>query len=427
MNAVESTETLNAALVASATEHRDPDWLVAQRTAALAQIEQLRVPKFHRFTYRDWNLLDHRLLWQASDPTLAAGITQASDHGQIIQVGQTTVAVNLPQALRDQGVILTDLFTALTQYPELTKPYLNQIIPATEDKLAAYHVAYLNGGLFLYVPQNVVVDDPIEAHIVQDSTQDGPQVSHVLIVADQGSQVAFTQHLTTQGTRANLVNNVVEIVANDNSRVKFASVDELGRDTLTYFNRRALVKHNAEVDWAVGLMNLGDTLGQFDTNLVGEGAQTETKVVAITSQDQREGINTRITNRGKHTVGNILQRGVLLGTSELVFNGIGDIIHGASGANAEQENRLLMMTPGTHGDANPILLIDENDVIAGHAASVGQVDQSQLYYLMSRGIDRKTAERLVIRGFLSTVLSAIPSKNVQQQLIKTIERNLQNG
>lgn len=427
MNAVESTETLNAALVAGATEHRDPDWLVAQRTAALAQIDQLRVPKFHRFTYRDWNLLDHRLLWQASDPALAADIAQATDHGQLIQVGQTTVAVNLPQALQTQGVILTDLFTALTQYPELVKPYLNQIIPATEDKLAAYHVAYLNSGIFLYVPQNVVIDQPIEAHIVQDSTQDGPQVSHVLIVADRGSQFAFTQHLTTQGTRANLANNVVEIVANDNSRIKFASVDELGRDTLTYFNRRALVKHNAEVDWAVGLMNLGDTLGQFDTDLVGEGAQTDTKVVAITSQAQREGINTRITNRGKHTVGNILQRGVLLGTSELVFNGIGDIIHGAAGANAEQENRLLMMTPGTHGDANPILLIDENDVIAGHAASVGQVDQQQLYYLMSRGIDRKTAERLVIRGFLSAVLSAIPSKNVQQQLIKTIERNLQNG
>lgn len=427
MNAVESTETLTAALVAGATEHRDPDWLVAQRKAALPLIDQLPVPKFHRFTYPDWNLIDHRLLWRESNADLASDIEQPQDHADIVQVGQTTVRVNLPEDLRQQGVILTDLFTALNEYPDLVRPYLNQIISATEDKLAAYHVAYLNSGIFLYVPQNVVVREPIDAHLIQDSTTNATLVSHVLLVTAPNSQVAFTQHLTTRGDHKNLLNNVVEIAAEDGSQVKFASVDELVVNTLTYFNRRALVKHNAEVDWAVGLMNFGDTIGQFDTNLVGEGGHTDTKVVAITSADQREGINTRITNRGKHTVGNIFQRGVLLGDSELVFNGIGDIIHGASGANAEQENRLLMMSPGTHGDANPILLIDENDVMAGHAASVGQVDQHQLYYLMSRGIDRKTAERLVIRGFLSAVLTAIPSKNVQQQLVKTIERNLKNG
>jgi len=86
-----------------------------------------------------------------------------------------------------------------------------------------------------------------------------------------------------------------------------------------------------------------------------------------------------------------------------------------------------MMSSKAHGDANPILLIDENDVIAGHAASVGQVDPKQLYYLMSRGIDRKTAERLVIRGFLGDVLISIPSKKVRQELIQTIERKLENG
>jgi ABC-type transport system involved in Fe-S cluster assembly, permease component len=86
-----------------------------------------------------------------------------------------------------------------------------------------------------------------------------------------------------------------------------------------------------------------------------------------------------------------------------------------------------MMSSKAHGDANPILLIDENDVLAGHAASVGQVDQKQLYYLMSRGIDKKTAQRLVIRGFLGDVLVSIPSKTIREQLVQTIERKLENG
>jgi ABC-type transport system involved in Fe-S cluster assembly, permease component len=96
--------------------------------------------------------------------------------------------------------------------------------------------------------------------------------------------------------------------------------------------------------------------------------------------------------------------------SKLIFNGIGHIIHGASGANAEQQNRVLMMSSKAHGDANPILLIDENDVMAGHAASVGQVDPKQLYYLMSRGIDEKTAQRMVIRWIPRGCLSFNPFK-----------------
>jgi len=161
--------------------------------------------------------------------------------------------------------------------------------------------------------------------------------------------------------------------------------------------------------------------------LNGVGSRADAKVIAITDHDQRMGVNTKITNRGKHTNGNILQRGVILEDSELVYNGIGDIIHGASGSESEQENRLLMMSSNAHGNANPILLINENDVMAGHAASVGQVDEQQLYYLMSRGLRREAAERLVIRGFLGAVLSAIPAKAVRSQLIDVIERKLENG
>lgn len=113
--------------------------------------------------------------------------------------------------------------------------------------------------------------------------------------------------------------------------------------------------------------------------------------------------------------------------SELIFNGIGQIIHGAHGSKADQQNRVLIMSPQARGDANPILLIDENDVEAGHAASVGPVDPHQMYYLMSRGIPRPQAQRMVIRGFLGAVLSAIPSKDVQSKMVDILERKLADG
>jgi len=108
----------------------------------------------------------------------------------------------------------------------------------------------------------------------------------------------------------------------------------------------------------------------------------------------------------------------------LTFNGIGHILKGAKGADAQQESRVLMLSDQARGDANPILLIDEHEVTAGHAASVGRVDPEEMYYLMSRGLRKEDAERLVIRGFLGSVLTAIPVKAVQQELVEVIEGKL---
>jgi Fe-S cluster assembly protein SufD len=110
--------------------------------------------------------------------------------------------------------------------------------------------------------------------------------------------------------------------------------------------------------------------------------------------------------------------------STLTFNGIGHIIKGAKGADAQQESRVLMLSDNARGDANPILLIDENDVTAGHAASVGRVDPEEMFYLLSRGIPKAEAERLVIRGFLGTVIAAIPVKEIRDGLVEMIERKL---
>ena len=164
-------------------------------------------------------------------------------------------------------------------------------------------------------------------------------------------------------------------------------------------------------------MNSCDTLGEIDSELIGEGSYANSQLVSVTSGKQKSFINNRVTNRGPHSTGLINQRGVLLDQSKLIFNGIGQIVHGAHGSKADQQNRVLMMSPDARGDANPLLLIDENDVIAAHAASVGPVDPVQMNYLMSRGIPYDQAQRLVIRGFLGAVLDAVPDKDVRQKMI----------
>ena len=219
-------------------------------------------------------------------------------------------------------------------------------------------------------------------------------------------------------------NIVVEVIAKSGAQVKFSAVDRLGKNLTTYLNRRGYLMRDAMVDWAIGVMNEGNVVADFDTDLVGDGAHSEIKVVAISGGEQVQAIDTRVTNSGKSSIGHILQHGVIRGHGTLVFNGIGHIIKGAKGADAQQESRILMLSDGARGDANPILLIDENEVTAGHAASVGRVDPDEMYYLMSRGLHKEEAERLVIRGFLGSVLTAIPMKEAQKELIDVIEGKL---
>ncbi len=414
-------------LTVASQQNEEPASLLDRRLAARDLMAQLRLPRMQRFNFRDWPLIaDQPLEWVSSDTDLEK-IAPDDEVIRVTQVGQTTVKVHIPKRLRAAGVVLTDIFTAARQYPEMFEKYFMSAIKTDENLLTAYHVAYLNAGLFLYVPKNVEIEKPIEAELVQDNTQGQPLISHILVVADRGSKVKFIQHLTTVGDQANPANMMIELIARDNSEIDFSSLDELGAQTHTYFKRRADIGRDAHVEWAVGLMNDGNTVGDMDSELLGEGGYANSKMIAVTTRKQEVGVNNRVTNHGKHTTGLINQRGVILENSELIFNGIGQIIHGAHGSKADQQNRVLIMSDQARGDANPILLIDENDVEAGHAASVGPVDPHQMYYLMSRGIPRKQAERMVIRGFLGAVLSAIPAADVRNKLVEILERKLTDG
>lgn len=411
--------------------HQEPDWFAALRQTALGQIEKLDLPIFEKINYKHWPIM------AANAPTLTTSVTDTlpemvadltADQPYVIQVGQTIAKLNLPSELAEQGVIFTDIFTALQDYPELVHEYYMQVtVKPGEDRLTAFHTALMNSGMFLYVPKNVVIKQPITAYYVQDSTQATDFIHHVLIVAEQNSEFSYLENLQTMGDHKNLANMVVEVIAKDNSHVHFSAVDAFGKSVTTYLNRRGHLMRDARIDWALGFMNDGNIIGDFDSDLVGDGSHAETKVVAISTGKQIQGIDTRVTNIGPRSIGHILQHGVILEDATLTFNGIGHIIKGAKGADAQQENRVLMLSRTARGDANPLLLIDENDVQAGHAASVGRVNEQQMYYLMSRGLSKEVAQRLVIRGFLGAVLTEIPDKNVRQQLTDTIERKLIDG
>lgn len=385
-------------------KNNESSWLTDLRIKSFERLEELDYPKMQPFSYQDWPLIKKEDFSWSNQADFSLKEEQ--------------------KLLEKKGIILTDIFTASKKYPELVQSTLGSVIKHNEDKLTAYHYAYLNSGLFLYIPKDIILTEPITISL--SPTQD-TYISHLLIVADNNSKVKFLEEIQDKDKKASSASLMVELIARPGSHIKFSSLDELSQDTTLYFNRRAKIEKDAHVEWAIAFMNDCNTLGDLDSELVGEGSFADSKAIAVTTANQKVGINNRVTNRGPHSTGLINQRGVLLENSRLIFNGIGQIVHGAHGSKADQQNRVLMMSDEAHGDANPLLLIDENDVIAAHAASVGPVDKVQMNYLMSRGIPYDQAQRLVIRGFLGAVLDAIPNKDVRRKMIDILERKLIDG
>ena len=403
----------------------EPAWLQEKSLAAFDKIDDLELPRIERVKFQRWNLGDGTI----TESPISANVPDFTSFGEnpkLVQLGTQTVLESLPAKLVEQGVVFTDFHSALEEIPQVIEKYFATALKFDEDKLSAYHTAYFNSGAVLYVPDNVEIDLPLEGIFLQDSTSNVPLNKHVLIIAGRHAKVNYLERFETIGDSdvKATANIAVEVLAQAGSQVKFAAIDRLGNNITTYISRRGRLDNDASIDWALGVMNEGNVIADFDSDLIGNGSHAELKVVAASSGRQIQGIDTRVTNYGNNSIGHILQHGVILERGTLTFNGIGHIIKGAKGADAQQESRVLMLSDKARSDANPILLIDENEVTAGHAASIGQVDPEDMYYLMSRGIDKETAERLVIRGFLGTVITEIPVKAVRDEMIAVLDEKL---
>jgi len=414
--------------------NNEPEWMKALRLKAFDQADTLDMPKPDKTNISKWNFSQFKHAAEGQKISSLEELPKELEafldkenapENLFIQRNQSAAYVSLNKDLAAKGVIFTDIFTALRDHSDLVeKYYMKDAVQVDEHRLTALHAALMNGGVFVYIPKNVQVETPIQTIFWQEDPETA-LFNHVLVVADTGSELTYVEnYISNNEEEATVANIITEVIALDNAKIKFGGVDTFAAGTTTYVNRRAAVYRDATVDWALGLMNDGNTVSENITHLIGDGSSTAMKAVTVGRGKQTSNITSKTVHFGKDSVGHILQHGVMTDAASSIFNGIGKIENGATRSDAVQESRVLMLSEKARGDANPILLIDEDDVTAGHAASVGRVDELQLYYLMSRGLKRREAERLVIHGFLEPVVAELPIDSVKKQLTSVIERKI---
>ena len=431
-----STQTIlpidRETLAALSQNNNEPAWLSALRLEALELAGQLELPVVEKQKISRWNLDAYGTYTKSAaiqslselPESLQSLVKLEENSSVLVQHNSSVVFQQLSAELAAKGVIFTDLQTAVEKHADLVQKYLFQAVKKDENRLAALHAALWNGGVFVYVPKNVEVDLPLQAVLMADDAA-ATFAPHVLLIADSNSRVNYVDnYLSTEAVGVDQVvhNGVVEVFVNAGAHVRFASVHHLNATNITY--RRAVVENDGRIEWIIGEMHNGNAVSETMSVLKGNGSSSDAKVISAGTNDQKLSITTKAVHFGKSSDSQMFTRAVMRDQASAIINGITKIEKGATKANGEQTEKVLMLSPKARGDANPILLIDEDDVTAGHAASVGQVNPEQVYYLMSRGISKQDAERLIIHGFLAPVISEIPLENVQEQLRSLMERKL---
>jgi Fe-S cluster assembly protein SufD len=251
------------------------------------------------------------------------------------------------------------------------------------------------------------------------------QFARVLILAENASRISYVDEILSDDfSEQTFASNAVEIIAKERAQVQYVSVQRLGRGAFYQSVQRTLAYRDATLDTLN--VALGASVSRVDLNacLLGEGANSDMLGLYFGDGDQHFDFNTSQDHISPDTTSDLLYKGALDAASRAVFRGIIRVKPTAQRTDAYQTNRNLLLSGNARADSLPNLEIEADDVKCSHGATVGELDPDAKFYLMSRGLSRIQAERLVVLGFLGEVLSKLPLSGVVEKVTRVIEEKL---
>lgn len=419
----------------------EPDWLRQKRVEAWEAFEQIPMPKR---TDEEWRRTDIRLLpinevapfaepvrrLTSRDelPTALGAEVEAAGEvsGVVVQRDSSIIYFETDASLAEQGVIFSDLETAVREHPEVLQRYFMSAdtVPATDNKFAALHGAFWTNGVVLYVPAGVTVDLPFRVFSTQE-TAGVATFNHILIVAEENADVTLVDYYESETLEEeSIAESVVEVHAAEGSHVRYIQVQDWGRHVWNFSTQKGVIHQDA----AVRSLNvsLGARLSKnlIASNLVEAGSSAEMLGLYFADDTQHFDNQTRQNHITAYASSDLLFKGAIKDRSRSVYSGVIKVWPKAHGTDAYQANRNLILSPTARADSIPNLEIGANDVRCTHGATIAQIEEEYIFYLMSRGITRTEAEKLIVDGFFDEVIERVPVESVQKTVRAAIDRKI---
>ena len=312
------------------------------------------------------------------------------------------------EKLEAQGVIFTDMDTALREHEDLLREYFATIIPANDNKLAALNSAVWSGGSFVYVPAGVKVEMPLQAYF-RINTENMGQFERTLIIAEEGADVHYIEGCTAPVYSSDSLHSaVVEIIAKPSARVRYTTVQNWSQNVFNLVTKRAVAYEKATMEWVD--CNLGSklTMKYPSIYLMGPEARGEILSIAFAGAGQHQDAGGKIIHAAPRTSSSIFSKSISKDGGRATYRGLMEIADGASESRSKVVCDALLLDEDSRSDTYPTIRIDESDADVGHEATVSKIGDEQLFYLQSRGLSEEEASKMIVNGFIEPVTKELP-------------------
>lgn len=407
------------------------------RLRALREFEAMPIPSQETEEWRYTDLSNFDLDFVPFSP--GGGPEAVNSHGVLhaagvvgeraglqIQRNSEVISTQLVAGMSEAGVIFCDLDIAAATHPDLVEQHLHSLVPTSRTKFVALHAAFRTAGTFLYVPDGVEIELPLQTLTYLDA--DGAAVfPHTLIVVGAHASVTFIDRYVSPDLTRAFSDVVTEIVVGDGARVRYASIQDWGKGVTHLGVQRAQVGRDADIRTLAIGFGADLSRAEAETILAAPGGFSEMLGIFFADGEQHFDHRTLQDHVAPNCKSDLLYKGALRDHSRAVYSGWVHVRPEAQKTNAMQTSRNIVLSEHAKADAIPNLEIEANDVRCGHAASVGPVDEETIFYLQSRGITREDAERLIVSGFFQEVLDRVTIDEVRQGAEGAIASELAGG
>jgi Fe-S cluster assembly protein SufD len=421
---------------ALSARYSEPAWLREARLAAWDIYEALPMP-----TTNDeaWRRTDYRHInWGSAGVLRAPNGGRVEDipadnrrpllgdeqGGMLAFVDDKLVYGELSETLARQGVLFTDLRSAAREHADLVRQHLmTHAVTPQHGKFAALNAALWTHGVFLYVPRGQAVTLP--AHSIFYASRPAATLGHLLVVLEEGASIDYLhENLSPAMPDDASFIGATELIVGDGATLRFVNLQDWGRSMFEFSTQRARVGNDGQLDWITGQMGGRLVKAFMEIDLDGRGSWGRMSALYFPDGQQFMDLDTQQNHNAPHTTSDLLFKGVLKDQSRAVWQGMIKALPGAQKTDGFQANRTMIMSDDARSDSIPGLEIQADDVRCTHASATGQIEEEVLFYLMSRGLPRKEAEKLVVDGFFVPVLDRIPFENVRERMMAYVERKL---
>jgi Fe-S cluster assembly protein SufD len=433
-----SQATITKNLTATAIDAAGlPAWLRDRKLADLALFDELPMPDSS--TMEDWRRTDISSLdlatlepgyavtdGAAPEAALTSNFERGGEAGALLvqQPGRRT-HVDVPLALREQGVVVSTLEEAATTHADTVKRLLeHEVVPAGAGKLAALNAAFWRGGVFVYVPKGVAAALPVWATFGSAGAGDTVLPRTLVVVEDGGSLVFTDEYSAAAGRGARLSSAVSEVILGDGASIQYLVLQQWPDDITHVATHRIHLGRDARAELVVAATGAALSKVYMEVAMMGQGGSARISGLVIGDGKQHFDYQSLQDHFAPNCLSDLLVKGALKDESVSVYSGLIKIRKDAQHSDAYQANRNLLLSSRARADSIPMLEIEANDVRCTHGATVGQVDFEQLFYLQSRGFSLEDAQNTLVHGFFQPVIDRIALPQVREQIHEAIDAAL---